>query len=113
MYVRAKLEKEVQVLYLFGDFDESSHGHFARAIFEAELARCKHIILDVSNVSFMDYESLEALSLTYDHLEKRGIQLSLRNPSLNVLALMDECSLPSGMSIFQDEEEILLTAVAV
>jgi anti-anti-sigma factor len=113
MYVRAKLENENQVLFLFGDFDQSSHGHFARAIFEAELTKCKNVILDLSNVSFMDHESVEGLCLTYDHLEKRGIELSLRNPSAYISELINDRTMPSDMSIFQDDEAVLSTGVLV
>lgn len=112
MIVIAKREKETHVLHLSGSFNKSANSNFGRAIFEAQLARSKHIILELSNLSSIDSAGLDALFLTKDHLEEKGIRLSLLNPGLSILELLNDTSVPSTLPIYEDEEDLLTATSA-
>ena len=107
MLVTAKRVKDVQVLHVSGHFDQSAQVDLGIAIFETELAQYQHIILDLSQTTSLDSAGLGELLRTFYHLEKRGIQLSLVNPRLDVLEVLTQASLPSTLPIYKSEEEVL------
>lgn len=107
MLITAKRAKDIQILRLSGHFNQSAQIDFGIAIFEAELAKYQHIVLDLSQTTSLDSAGLEQLLLTFSHLEKEGIQLSLVNPRMDVLeTIVKDLSL-SMLPIYKSEEEVL------
>lgn len=112
MIITTKREKHAHVLHLFGNFDKSACAHFDRVIFEVQLARGKHIILELSKLSSIDSAGLNSLFTGKDQLEEKGIQLSLLNPGLSILELLTDTSVPSTLPIYEDEQELLMATSA-
>ncbi len=68
---------------------------------------CHHVILDFSDVLEVDSTSLRELSLWYDELQPRHVQISIVNPTLYVRTRLDWENLVEVIPIYATEEDAL------
>ena len=107
MLVSAQWAKEARIIHLSGRLDKSARIALETAIFEAELVKCPRIILNLSNVSVIDSAGLGKLFLTYHHLKRKSIQLSLVRPKPHVRQMLDIVEMPALIPTLDNEEEVL------
>ena len=89
MLVTTQWVKDATVVNLSGRFDKSARAVLERALAESQETTTRHIVLDLANVSALDSAGIGKLFLTYHHLRRKGISLSLVNPRPNVRELLD------------------------
>ena len=77
MQVNEKVNADTVVLKLTGKMDFQARKTFQTAIVHAKGSHPKQIIVNFSNVSFVDSAGLGLLLLSHKQLSKEGIALSL------------------------------------
>ena len=110
MLVLERWEKDAKVIILSGRFDKSARVGLETAIAQAEEARCHHIILDLANVSSIDSAGIGKLFLTYRHLQRKSIQLSLLDPRPVVQEILNLVELSKVLAIHKTDQDVLTAA---
>ena len=82
MQVQSKLYMDTLYLSLSGDLDENSAG-YVRANMDEQLEGnyYKQIIIDLSELDFMDSTGIGVLLGRYKKMRQRGIPIYISNPS--------------------------------
>ncbi len=85
MQVNAKTLNDTLYISLVGELDENSAG-FVRENLDRDFSNtfCKQVILDLSNLSFMDSTGIGVLIGRYKKLKEKNIPIFLSNPSNHI-----------------------------
>ncbi|MCA9463148.1 MAG: STAS domain-containing protein [Nitrospirales bacterium] len=105
--VKEHLQKDTKVLELSGRFDYHSKLGLEAAILGAKEIGCQHVILNFSNITWIDSVGLGQLFLWYHRMRPGRIRLSIVSPQAPVRELLEYANLPEVVPIFQTEEEAL------
>lgn len=70
------------------------------AILGAQEARARHIILDFSDVTWVDSTGLGKLLLTYHHLNRKKVGISIVNPKPEVREVLELVKLSQLVPIY-------------
>lgn len=85
------------VLYLSGEFDLSGTSLFDEAA--ARLAKADRLIVDLTELEFMDSSGLRALMNLDLRTRAEGARLTLRGPKPEVLRLLQMCGFDERIDI--------------
>ncbi len=78
------------VLALTGDLDPATAPQLEQAIADAGAqAGVEQVTLDLAGVSFLDSSGLRVFVTAREGLRAQGAELALRNPSANIVRLLD------------------------
>ena len=82
MQIQSKLYKDILYLSLSGELDENSAG-YVRANLDEQMSSnfYKQIIIDLSQLDFMDSTGIGVLLGRYKKMKQRGIPIYISNPS--------------------------------
>ena len=82
MQVDAKMYRDTLYLSISGELDESC-ASFARMNIDEQLDAniFKQIVIDLSNLDFMDSTGIGVLIGRYKKMQKRGVPIYISNPS--------------------------------
>lgn len=103
--VREHIRQDTKVLELSGRFDYDSKLGLEAAILGAQEMGCHHIILNFSNITWIDSMGLGQMFLWYHRMKPEGIRLSIVSPQAHVRELIECANLPLVIPVFQSEEE--------
>ncbi len=103
--VREHRLKNTKVLELSGRFDCQSKLGIEVAILGAQEIGCQHIVLNFSNITWIDSVGLGQMFLWYHRLRPERIRLSIVSPQAHVRELLEFANLPQVISVYQSEEE--------
>jgi anti-anti-sigma factor len=103
--VREHAHHKTKVLELSGRFDAQSKLGLEIAIQGAHEIGCRHIILNFSNITWIDSVGLEQMFLWYHRLKPERICLSIVSPQAQVRELLELANLPQVVPVYQSEEE--------
>ncbi len=103
--VREHLRQDTKVLELSGRFDYDSKLGLEVAILGAQEIGCRHIILNFSNITWIDSMGLGQMFLWYHRIKPDRIRLSIVSPQSHVRELLEYANLPQVIPIYQSEEE--------
>ncbi len=106
--VKEHFQRNTKVLELSGRFDCHSKLGLEVAILGAQEIGCEHVILNFSNITWIDSVGLGQLFLWYHRMCPSPIRLSIVSPQAPVRELLEYANLPQVVPIFQSEEEALL-----
>jgi anti-anti-sigma factor len=103
--VKGHVHQDTKILELSGRFDHQSKVGIEVAILGAQEIGCRHIVLNFSNITWIDSVGLGQMFLWYHRLKPERIQLSIVSPQSTVRELLELANLPQVVPIFQTEEE--------
>ncbi|MDT3779836.1 STAS domain-containing protein [Nitrospira sp. MA-1] len=103
--VREDVRRDTKVLELSGRFDCDSKLGLEVAILGAQEIGCQHIILNFSNITWIDSIGLGQMFLWYHRMKPDRIRLSIVSPQTPVRELLECANLPQVIPIYQSEEE--------
>ncbi|GJL68278.1 MAG: hypothetical protein NPIRA06_09130 [Nitrospirales bacterium] len=103
--VREHVSRDTKVLELSGRFDYDSKLGLEVAILGAQELGCNHIILNFSNITWIDSIGLGQMFLWYHRMKPDRIRLSIVSPQRHVRELLECANLPQVIPIYQSEEE--------
>lgn len=108
--VKEHSQRNIKVLELSGRFDSHSKLGLEAAILGAQEIGCEHIILNFSNITWIDSVGLGQLFLWYHRMRPNRIRLSIVSPQETVRQLLELANLPEVMPIYQTEDEAIQAA---
>lgn len=103
--VKEHVHQDTKILELSGRFDYQSKVGIEVAILGAQEIGCRHIVLNFSNITWIDSVGLGQMFLWYNRLKPERIHLSIVSPQAAVRELLELANLPQVVPIFQTEEE--------
>jgi anti-sigma B factor antagonist len=75
-------------------------------------AGCRHVLLDLGKVAYMDSGGAGVLAATYLHIVKRGGALKLLTPSERVYRVLQSTHLLAVFEVFDDEATAIRSFIA-
>ncbi len=106
MLVKARWDKETQILLLSGRFDKAARVPVETALAAGEGHPCKQVVLDFSNVSSMDSAGIGKVLLLYHSLRRKGVALMVMNPRPLIEELLHVVNLATFIPISQHHTEV-------
>ena len=103
--VREHCQHTTKILELSGSFDANSLLGLEAAILGAKEMGCDHIILNFSEITWIDSAGLGKLFLWYHNMKPNHVKLSIVSPQTLVKNLLECAHIPDIVPIFQSEEE--------
>jgi anti-sigma B factor antagonist len=76
------------VVTVHGEVDISTHEQLAAALRHAATPPADRIVVDLSDVSFLDSTGIRTLIVGWRHAADQGMSLALRNPRPRVLKVL-------------------------
>ncbi len=75
-------------------------------MYQAQEAQSRHILLNLQALTMIDSRGLGKLFLTYHHLKRQKIRLSIVNPRPIVREMLEFVNFPKLVPIYDSMEEI-------
>ena len=112
MTVQLALGEFEQVISVAGEIDISNAAHLTR--FVARLVDCADgdVSLDLAEVSYIDSTGLSVLLQARQRLLAHGRRLAVRNPSPEVIAVLNLCGLSGHVAAANDVHVVPATVAA-
>jgi len=93
------------VLDINGRFDFAARREFKEAMDRQQQAGCRHVILNLEKVSFVDSSALGLLVVAHQNLKLKEGRISLVNPQSYVRQILDLANVPRMIPVFSTIEE--------
>jgi anti-sigma B factor antagonist len=103
--VREHIYHHTKILDLSGRFDANSKLGLEVAILGAKEMGCQHIVLNFSDITWIDSMGLGQLFLWYHNMRVNHVHLSIVSPQPTVKDLLESAHLPDIVPIYQSEKE--------
>jgi anti-anti-sigma factor len=105
--VREHCYHNTKVLDLSGRFDAQSKLGLEVAILGAQEMGCHHIVLNFSDITWIDSAGLGQLFLWYHNMKIHQMHLSIVSPQSAVKNLLESAHLSDIVPIYQSEREAM------
>ncbi len=106
MPIQASPHLPMHIITLGACLDEQAENLLESAVLQAQEAQCRHILLDLQALTMIDSRGLGKLFLTYHHLNRKGIRLSMVNPRPTVREMLEFVNFPKLVRIYDSMDEI-------
>jgi anti-anti-sigma factor len=87
-----------------------SEGHSAwdleTAVCHVQEVQGRHVILNLEHMTMMDSRMLGKLFLTYHHLQRRNIRMSVVSPNAQVREMLDYVNLSKILPVFYSLDQL-------
>lgn len=97
----------VRVLNLSGRLDAHFKLGLEALIAEAETNQCRHVILNFSDITWIDLGGLGQVFVWYHNLKANQVRLSIVSPQPMVRQLLESANLPEIIPIYQSVPEAM------
>ena len=98
---------DMYVITLGVCFDVHAEPALELAVLEVQEVQGKHIILDLQALTTLDSRALGKLFLTYHHLSRKQIRMSLVNPRQVVREMLEFVNFPQIVPIYDSVDEVV------
>ena len=105
MKVRTQNYNDVTVVELQGDLDSDFTELFQNTIADIIAAGVTAIVIDVSNVGFIDSKGLEQLLWARDYCNEKKCQMRLAGPEESVMKILEVTRLESEFNCYAELAE--------
>ena len=109
MQVTEQQQNGASVLSLDGRFDFGTRKTFKETIDRLQGGGCRHVVLNLEKVSFVDSSALGLLVIAHQNLKLKHARLSLVNPQVYVKQVLDLANVPKMIPIYSTVEEAVAT----
>ncbi|MBN2305402.1 MAG: STAS domain-containing protein [Anaerolineae bacterium] len=106
-FIRSQPE-HVELIEVIGRIDGYDNRSLRRAISDAIARGHQHLVLDLSEVQYMNSAGLRELVQVWKELTRQGGTLTIANPSPQVQKLLELVGLDSVLEIYADPVQDLL-----
>ncbi len=97
--------KQAKVLDLVGDLTYDNRGAFKDAVERAKATQCRHLIINMEQVQFLDSSGLGLMALLSQNLKLNHIRLSVVNPQSYVREIMNLANIEKLVPIYNSEAD--------
>ena len=107
MHTQPTLIHDMHVITLGACFDVFAEPALESAVLHVQEVQGKHIILNLEALATLDSRALGKLFLTYHHLNRKQIRLSMVNPRPAVREMLAFVNFPQIVPIYDSVEEVV------
>ena len=100
------------ILDVVGDITYANRAVFKAAVERAKQAGCRHLIVNLEQVRFVDSAGLGLLVLVSQNLKLLQTKVSMLKPQRYVLEIMSLANIPKLIPIYENEQDALIGRAA-
>jgi len=97
----------MHIITLGACLDAQAEHLLESAVYQAQEAQGRHILLNLQALTTIDSRGLGKLFLTYHHLNRQKIRLSMVNPRPMVREMLEFVNFPKLVRIYDSMDEIV------
>ena len=112
MDITQRAVKDATVLDVNGDLTYSNRAAFKTAVEQVKDRGCRHLIVNLEHVRFVDSSGLGLLVLMSQGFKLQHAQLSLLKPQSYVREIMSLANIPKMIPIYETEGDALTARAA-
>ena len=112
MHISERTVPQGIILDLVGDLTYANRAVFKAAVEKAKQAGCRHLIVNLEQVRFVDSAGLGLLVLVSQNLKLMQTKVSMLKPQRYVLEIMSLANIPKLIPIYENEEDALVGRAA-
>jgi len=112
MQINERVMPQGIILDLVGDLTYANRSAFKAAVEKAKSSGCKHLIVNLEKVRFVDSAGLGLLVLASQNLKLIQARFSVLKPQLYVREIMSLANVPKMIPIYESEEAVLTARAA-
>ena len=95
-----------------GDLTYANRAVFKAAVEKAKQAGCRHLIVNLEQVRFVDSAGLGLIVLVSQNLKLLQTKVSMLKPQRYVMEIMSLANIPKLIPIYENEEDALIGRAA-
>ena len=99
--------RDMHVITLGSCFDVQAEPALESAVLEVQEVQGKHIILNLQSLPALDSRALGKLFLTYHHLNRKQIRMSMVNPCPAVREMLEFVHFPQIVPIYDSVDDVV------
>ena len=103
----------LHVIMLGACFDAQAEHALELAVYQAQEAQCQHVLLNLQALTIIDSRGLGKLFLTYHHLSRQRIRLSMLSPRPLVREMLEFVNFPKLVPIYHSMEDVTMHEQAI
>ena len=107
MDIKIRTMPNATILDLAGDLTYANRSGFKLAVDNARQAGCRHLILNMEQVRFLDSSALGMLALYCQVFRQSQSKLSILRPQSYVREIMSLASIQKMIPLYESEQEAL------
>ena len=112
MKINERVLPQGTILDVEGDLTYANRSVFRAAVEKAKSAGCKHLIVNMEKVRFVDSAGLGLLVLVSQNFKLSQAYFSVLKPQLYVREIMSLANIPKMIPIYESEEAVLVARAA-
>ncbi len=112
MHINERTVPQGIILDLVGDLTYANRAMFKAAVEKAKQAGCRHLIVNLEQVRFVDSAGLGLLVLVSQNMKLLQARVSMLKPQRYVLEIMSLANIPKLIPIYENEEDALVGRAA-
>ncbi len=107
MQIAERYAPNATILDLAGDLTYANRAAFKAAVERVKNAGCRHLILNMEQVRFIDSSGLGLLALISQNFKLGQAKVSMLKPQHYVREIMSLANIPKMIAVFENEQEAL------
>ena len=112
MQIKERIVPQGIILDMAGDLTYANRAVFKAAVEKAKQAGCRHLMVNLEQVRFVDSAGLGLLVLVSQNFKLVQAQVSMLKPQSYVREIMSLANIPKMIPIYEREEEALAARAA-
>jgi len=112
MQIKERAVSQGIILDVVGDLTYTNRAAFKAAVEKVKQAGCRHLIVNLEQVRFVDSAGLGLLVLVSQGFKLLQAQVSLLRPQSYVREIMSLANIPKMIPIYESEEDALTARAA-
>ncbi|TKB66547.1 MAG: STAS domain-containing protein [Nitrospira sp.] len=112
MQIKERIVPQGIILDMAGDLTYANRAVFKAAVEKAKQAGCRHLMVNLEQVRFVDSAGLGLLVLVSQNFKLVKAQVSMLKPQSYVREIMSLANIPKMIPIYEREEEALAARAA-
>lgn len=112
MQIKERVVPQGIILDVVGDLTYANRAGFKAAVEKAKQAGCRHLIVNLEQVRFIDSAGLGLLVLVYQSFKLLQAQVSMLKPQSYVREIMGLANVTKMIPIYDSEEDALIARAA-
>jgi anti-anti-sigma factor len=112
MQINERTVPQGTILDVVGDLTYANRAAFKAAVEKVKRTGCRHLIVNLEQVRFVDSAGLGLLVLVSQNFKLLQAQVSMLKPQSYVREIMSLANIPKMIPIYESEEDALTTRAA-
>ena len=112
MQIKERVVPHGIILDVVGDLTYANRAAFKAAVEKAKQAGCRHLIVNLEHVRFVDSAGLGLLVLVSQNFKLQQAQVSMLKPQSYVREIMSLANIPKMIPIYESEEDAVIARAA-